>query len=123
VRGSEDFSAVSAAFKRMKNILTQADFHFETGVPLVADEGTPERALHRKFADLYGKVGDLRQRRAYREALEAIATIRPEVDVFFDQVMVMDPNPDIRQQRLFLLDTIVRSFSSIADFSEIVTAG
>jgi glycyl-tRNA synthetase beta chain len=37
--------------------------------------------------------------------------------------MVNDPDPIVRQRRLTLLEMIVRSFSSIADFSEIVTAG
>jgi glycyl-tRNA synthetase beta chain len=45
------------------------------------------------------------------------------VDAFFEQVMVMDPDPSIREQRLRLLAMIVRSFSGIADFSEIVVAG
>jgi glycyl-tRNA synthetase beta chain len=123
VRGSEDFLAVSAAFKRMKNILTQANFHLESGVVFVEGEGAPERNLHRKYAELHAKVNELRQRRAYRDALEEIATIRPEVDAFFEQVMVMDPDPEIRAQRLTLLATLVAGFSSIADFSEIVTVG
>jgi len=37
--------------------------------------------------------------------------------------MVNDPDPAIRNQRLTLLATILSGFSSIADFSEIVTAG
>jgi glycyl-tRNA synthetase beta chain len=119
-RGSEDFLTVSAAFKRMKNILAQADFHLDSGTATVASEGTPERNLHRKYAELVATVGELCQRHAYREALEAIATIRPEVDAFFEKVMVMDPDLDVRRQRLFLLATILKSFSSIADFSEIV---
>jgi glycyl-tRNA synthetase beta chain len=121
VRGSEDFLAVCAAFKRMKNILTQADFHLDTGTATVLAPGMPEGNLLRKYGELYEKVGELRQRHAYREALEAIAAIRPEVDAFFDQVMVMDPNLDIRNDRLTLLAIIVSGLSSIADFSEIVT--
>ena len=123
VRGSEDFLAVSAAFKRIKNILTQAGFALETGEMRIAAEGTPERNLHRKFAELQATVGELSQKRAYREALEAIATIRPEVDAFFDQVMVNDPDPMIREQRLSLLATVLSGFSKIADFSEIVVNG
>jgi glycyl-tRNA synthetase beta chain len=121
-RGSEDFLAVSAAFKRMKNILAQAGFHLDGGVVAIAADGTPERNLQRKYADLVATVGELQKRHAYREALEAIATIRPEVDVFFEKVMVMDPDPEVRHQRLFLLATILHSFSAIADFSEIVTS-
>ncbi len=123
VRGSEDFLAVSAAFKRIKNILRQADFHLDTGVLIVADEGTPERSLHRKFADVFPAVGELSERHAYREALEAIATVRPEVDAFLEQVMVNDPDPTIAEQRLTLLAIVHSGLSSIADFSEIVTAG
>ena len=122
VRGSEDFLAVSAAFKRMKNILAQANFHLEAGAAAAADPGTPEGDLLLRYAELQIIISELRQRRAYREALEATATIRPQVDVFFDQVMVMDPDPVIRTQRLALLATVVSGFSSIADFSEIVTA-
>jgi glycyl-tRNA synthetase beta chain len=89
----------------------------------VTTEGTAESDLLRKYAELEARVGELRQRHAYREALEAIATIRPEVDSFFDQVMVNDPDPVIREQRLGLLATVLSGLSSIADFSEIVVAG
>jgi glycyl-tRNA synthetase beta chain len=122
VRGSADFLAVSAAFKRMKNILAQADFEPAPSVLSYPKDG-PESNLMRKYNELQVNVGELRQRHAYREALEAIATIRPEVDAFFEKVMVMDPDPEIRTQRLTLLATVVSGFSSIADFSEIVTAG
>jgi len=45
------------------------------------------------------------------------------VDRFFDDVMVMDPNPVVRARRLELLYRINMHFSTIADFSEIVTSG
>ena len=122
VRGSENFLAVSAAFKRVKNILAQANF--KQAAPLVGyPPDGPESNLMSTSSDLQIKVNELSQRHAYREALEAIATIRPVVDAFFEQVMVMDPDPKIRQQRLTILATVVYSFSNIADFSEIVTAG
>lgn len=56
----------------------------------------------------------------YRGALEEIATLRPEVDAFFDAVMVMAPEPELRANRLALLARLVRSFSRVADFSEVV---
>jgi glycyl-tRNA synthetase beta chain len=64
----------------------------------------------------------LRQERAYAEALATIATLRPAVDAFFDKVMVLDSDPGIRAAHLGLIDEVLRSFSGIADFSEIVTA-
>ena len=57
----------------------------------------------------------------YRPALETIASIRPQVDLFFDKVLVNSPDPKVRQNRLTLLDTLLAEFSTIADFSEIVT--
>jgi glycyl-tRNA synthetase beta chain len=125
MRGSKDFLALSAAFKRTKNILAQANFKLPATslVPYPHPQDGPESNLMRKSSDIQIKVKELRERHAYREALEAIATIRPEVDAFFQQVMVMDPDQDIRQQRLTILATVVFSFSTIADFSEIVTAG
>jgi glycyl-tRNA synthetase beta chain len=50
-----------------------------------------------------------------------IATLRPTVDAFFDKVMVLDPDPAIRGAHLAMIDEVLRGFSGIADFSEIVT--
>ena len=61
--------------------------------------------------------------RQYRQALEAMATIRGRVDAFFDAVMVMAPEADLRANRLALLSSMVRGFSRVADFSEIVVTG
>jgi glycyl-tRNA synthetase beta chain len=56
----------------------------------------------------------------YRQALEAIAELRPTVDRFFDDVLVMAEQEEIRKNRLQLLAGLLREFSTIADFSEIV---
>jgi glycyl-tRNA synthetase beta chain len=81
-----------------------------------------EKALAKKAFDVSERVEKLRGEHAYGAALELVASIRPEVDGFFEKVMVMDPDPQVREQRLMLLAMIVRSFSGIADFSEIVVA-
>jgi glycyl-tRNA synthetase beta chain len=126
VRGGEDFAAVSAAFKRMKNILAQAA---ETGDLPRGDEGKigepveAEAELNARAAEIGKKVVGLAERRDYVAALEAMATLRPTIDVFFDKVMVMDPEREVRHRRLLMLQRILRTFSGIADFSEIVTAG
>jgi glycyl-tRNA synthetase beta chain len=52
--------------------------------------------------------------------LEAIATLRPVVDAFFDNVMVMVPDRDLRAARLGLIQFVLDGVSGIADFSEIV---
>ena len=126
MRGSADFLAVSAAFKRMKNILEQAE---AKGEPLSGGRATntsevlEQAALASRAQDVRAQVQTFVAQREYNDALEAMATLRPEIDAFFDKVMVMDPNPELRAMRLHLLSRIVRSFSGIADFSEIVTAG
>ncbi len=121
-RESEDFAAISAAFKRIKNILRQAE---EKGFAIQAASGVALAKEAQKLADaaavLAPEVALLRQKRAYGEALASIATLRPTVDAFFDKVMVLDPDPAIRGAHLGLIDGVLRGFSGIADFSEIVT--
>ena len=67
------------------------------------------------------RVATLREQRNYSEALAVIATLRPTVDAFFDKVMVLDPDAAVRGAHLGLIDGVLRGFSGIADFSEIVT--
>ncbi|HET7104765.1 MAG TPA: hypothetical protein VFI20_11815, partial [Terracidiphilus sp.] len=62
-----------------------------------------------------------REHRKYDQALTRIATLRPTVDAFFDKVMVLDPDEAVRGAHLGLIDGVLRGFSGIADFSEIVT--
>ncbi len=126
VREGEDFAAVSAAFKRMKNILAQASEKkiaaaHTLDVAMLKDGA--ELALAEKAADLKPKVAELRARQDYRAALEAIATLRPQVDAFFDAVMVMDPDEAVRANRLALLARTLGDFGGIADFGDIVVAG
>ncbi len=58
----------------------------------------------------------------YREALQRIATLRPEVDDFFDSVMVMAEQEEMRRNRLTLLAELLKEFSTIAEFSELAPA-
>ncbi|HUD53861.1 MAG TPA: glycine--tRNA ligase subunit beta [Terracidiphilus sp.] len=122
VRGSEDFAAISAAFKRIKNILRQAEEKGFTKGSAAGMELQPEaKQLIDTAHRLEPEVRRLREQRAYREALTLIATLRPAVDSFFDKVMVLDPDPAIRGAHLTLIGSVLSGFSGIADFSEIVT--
>jgi glycyl-tRNA synthetase beta chain len=122
-RESADFAAISAAFKRIKNILRQAE---EKGFALRSTTDVQLAPEAQQLADaaalLAPEVAALRKLRFYGQALEAIATLRPVVDAFFDKVMVLDPDPAIRGAHLGLIDEVLSGFSGIADFSEIVTA-
>jgi len=122
-RDSEDFHAISAAFKRMKNILRQAEekkLAITTTMPVNLAPETLR--LYEESATLAPKVAALRGAFSYGEALALIANLRPAVDAFFEKVMVLDPDPAICSANLGLIDEVLSSFSGIADFSEIVTA-
>ena len=124
--GGEDFAALSAAFKRMRNILDQASAK-GIAIPEQVDGDVliepEETALAERSADLAIQVEAMRAERSYLAALQAIATLRPQVDAFFDAVMVMTPEEDLRANRLALLRRVLNDFSRIADFSQIVVAG
>jgi glycyl-tRNA synthetase beta chain len=122
-RESADFAAISAAFKRIKNILRQAEEKgFEIGPDVLVNWSDEARELARAYRDLGPEVEQLRNQREYRRALTAIATVRPIIDVFFEKVMVLCPDPNERAAYLALIQAVQSEFSRIADFSEIVTS-
>jgi glycyl-tRNA synthetase beta chain len=126
VRPSSDFESISVAFKRMKNILRQAE-EKKTKIAEPFNPASLKDAEEKKLAEavpgVAKKVKDLSSARQYEPALIEISRLRPPIDAFFDKVMVMVEDVELRAQRLGLLQTLVNEFSSIADFSEIVTAG
>jgi glycyl-tRNA synthetase beta chain len=123
VRGSEDFVAISASFKRIKNILRQAKEKNLGISPSIGVQLAPEaQNLWDTAQVLKPQVEDLFQQRAYTQALMLIATLRPVVDAFFDKVMVLDPDAAVRSAHLLLIQEVLDDFRGIADFSEIVTA-
>jgi glycyl-tRNA synthetase beta chain len=119
VRPTENFEPLAASFKRIQNILRQAQFQASGKVnPSLLDAGA-EADLHNEFLRLRDLVYAYRRSQDYRAALEAIASIRPKIDLFFDQVLVNAPEERVRQNRLLLLNSLLSEFSTIADFSEI----
>jgi glycyl-tRNA synthetase beta chain len=121
-----EFQAIAAASKRMRNILKQAAekgfriaARFEPS-PKGADE---ERTLASYLESNAPRIEAHRQQGQYSEALQLLSTAREPVDKFFDKVMVMVDDEKVRANRLALLETLLREFSTIADFSEIVTEG
>jgi glycyl-tRNA synthetase beta chain len=120
-----EFQAIAAACKRMRNILKQAE---EKGIsPAAKFEALPESAQEEKNLAAYielnaPKIETNRQKKEYSDALYLLSTVREQVDAFFDKVMVMVDDERIRANRLALLRTLLREFTTIADFSEIVTA-
>jgi glycyl-tRNA synthetase beta chain len=126
VRGSADFESISGAFKRMKNILRQAADKTKVIAlrvdPAVLQEES-EKELVTLIPQAIATVEKLSGAGNYQGALFEIAKLRPAIDKFFDKVMVMVEDDNLRANRLALLQTLVKEFSTIADFSEIVTQG
>jgi glycyl-tRNA synthetase beta chain len=118
-----EFQAIGAACKRMRNILRQSE---EKGikpaakVEALADSADEEKKLIVYLEQTGSKVEELRRKRDYLEALQLLSTAREPVDKFFDKVMVMVDDSRVRANRLALLQSLLREFSTIADFSEIV---
>jgi glycyl-tRNA synthetase beta chain len=126
VRGSDDFASIAVAFKRIKNILRQAR---ETRKSL-AEQLDPaaltddaEKTLATLIPETAAAVYQLRDEKNYAAALAQISRLRRPVDTFFDKVMVMVDDDRVRANRLALLRDLLSEFSTIADFSEIVTEG
>jgi len=121
-----EFQAIGAACKRIRNILRQAD---EKGIkPAEKLEAIPGSAEEEKNLIAYleqkgAKVEEHRKKSEYLQALQLLSTAREPVDKFFDKVMVMVEDERVRANRLALLQTLLKEFSTIADFSEIVTEG
>lgn len=119
-RKNPEFEPVSVAFKRVDNILKD----FKGGradVNLLAHEA--EIQLFSALDDIKTRVEKNIAEKDFIGALNRLAALRPAVDAFFDHVMVMDKDEQIRLNRLSLLSEISCLFHKIADFSKIVTAG
>jgi glycyl-tRNA synthetase beta chain len=122
VRMTDDFEPLAASFKRIRNILKQADWKEGDVDPSLLEDG-PEKNLAEEAGKVLAYAADRRKTDDYLEALQAIATLRPAVDQFFDKILVNAPDERVRRNRLALLGRLYSEVSSIADFSEIVTAG
>jgi glycyl-tRNA synthetase beta chain len=110
IRPTPDFEPIAASFKRIKNILKQAAYSDGGSYREDLLEPGPELDLHRQMISTVDFPLESR-----------IGPLRPKVDLFFDKVLVNAPDPNIRRNRLALLHSLLSEFSTIADFSEIVT--
>ncbi len=121
-----EFLAIGAACKRMRNILRQAE---DKGIQpagkfeYLAEAAEEEKTLMAYMERTYEKVEAHRSKKEYLDALLLLSTAREPVDRFFDKVMVMVDDAKVRANRLALLRTLLKEFSTIADFSEIVSEG
>lgn len=123
LKSEPDFEVLAIAFKRVVNIIKKAD-PSETDnreVNKAIFEHESESVLYDKFKIVKENVVKLLDKGDIDQAFADIASMRESVDQFFDDVMVMTDDIDIRKNRLALLVRIAGLFELLADFSKIST--
>jgi glycyl-tRNA synthetase beta chain len=124
MRDSPDFYSLAVSFKRIKNIILKAglDIRGPFSVDVAGFQMDEERALHAKIQTTLPVITRARRKRAYHRTFELMASLRPQVDLFFDKVLVMAEDPAVQANRLGLLGTLLVIFRNMADISEIVVS-
>jgi len=119
MRQEPDFLALASSFKRVMNILAQSGTPpGSPNVALMSDNA--EIGLWGKYREILPGVEAAGKSRQYLEALRLMASLRGDVDDFFEQVLVMSENRAVRENRLSLLGELSRLFLRVADISQIV---
>ncbi len=109
----ELFEDLAVAFSRANNLRDAS-----LGTSFKRDLLTPVEAdLAAAVTSAQSTVGKAMREGDFAEALTQLATLRAPIDAFFEEVMVMDEDPAIRENRLKLLNRMVGVFSTVADFS------
>ena len=112
-------ASLTAANKRIANILRKANMTPPPEVDVLHLRESAEVRLFDSMRALRDAVAAATARREYASALGQLAQLRPAVDAFFDQVMVMDENPQLRANRLSLLAQLHGLFAGVADLSRL----
>lgn len=121
LRRSADFEPLAVAFKRIVNILRKSDRNPDDRPDQVLFEDEAENGLWAAYESVRATVEEELQREDFAAALRAIAGLRAPVDLFFERVLVMADQPEVRRNRLALLQGLAGLFEQIADFSKIAT--
>ncbi|MDA1088701.1 MAG: glycine--tRNA ligase subunit beta [Proteobacteria bacterium] len=112
------------AYKRAANILRKEEekdkrkYEYQ-GTPLDFINEPAEIILYDKLMEVGHQIRKASKEEKYSESMRLLASIRSHVDVFFDQVMINVDDPDLRENRLEMLDFIRSCVHDVADFSKI----
>ena len=125
IRAVSDFKklkesvSLAAAGKRIRNILKTVETHASIKIDesLLAEK--QEKDLFNLLKGLEPEVNTLSSKGKYPEALQKLSTLKIPVDAFFDNVMVMDKDEELRRNRIALLHKLNELFLEIADFSKL----
>jgi len=118
--GQADFAPLAGAFKRVGNIVEKQGKDVargEVNPQRLTDDA--ERQLHAAYVQARSRVSDLVKTDDFSGALREITGLKPTVDIFFDKVMVMAEDKDLRENRIRLLTEIGTLFNQVADFAKL----
>jgi glycyl-tRNA synthetase beta chain len=118
LRGRPDFLPLAVAFKRVANIQEKAPGGSAAVDPALLREPA-ERDLLAAVERVEREAAELRARRDWPGVLRAVAAVKPAVDAFFDDVLVMAEDPRLRDNRLGLMRRVGALFAGAADFRRI----
>ncbi len=116
LRREADFAELATAFRRVVGIIPKG-FDRPVDPPRLVEAA--ERALYAQAGELKAEVNRLVAARDYLGALRRIAALKPMVDMFFEEVLVIGPDEALTQNRFALLKTVGDLFARIADFTKI----
>jgi glycyl-tRNA synthetase beta chain len=114
---TETAQQLAAANKRVANLLAKADRGDYPAPDTAKFVEAAEQALHERVLSTQETLSPLIAQREYASALGALATLRQPVDDFFNAVMVNADDPDVRVNRLALLNMLRELFTQIADIA------
>ncbi len=112
-------ASLAAANKRIHNILRKADGAIPESPDSTVFQENAEKILAVEVEKLAKTVNPMLELGEYTEALSQLAGLRDTVDLFFDQVMVMAEDEELRNNRLALLSNLYRLFLRTADISRL----
>jgi len=111
---SEGFAEVSSTFKRVANITKDIDLSKTVVVDASLLREDAEKALYKRYSEVVAKSYD-----SYEEELDALLALKPELDNFFDNVMVNVEDEALKNNRKALIASIYKSILNIADIKEV----
>jgi glycyl-tRNA synthetase beta chain len=118
--GQPGFEPLAIAFKRVVNIVQKQGEKVPAGeVDAERFAEVAERELFKALLSTRSAVDELAKKDDYAGALARITGLKGPVDTFFDKVMVMAEDPDLRNNRVRMLREIGSVFANVADFSQI----
>jgi glycyl-tRNA synthetase beta chain len=118
-RQRPEAESLAAANKRIANILKKSAAGDTVAIDVARLVLPAERALHEAVSAVSARVETDLAARHYDSALATLAGLRPAIDAFFNDVMVNDPDPALRANRLALVARVRELFAGVADISRL----